>query len=179
MPSQKYGSLAMTTNLIPLSAAGVTAGTKAETLARMAGAGLPVPPGIIVPADVSGSRLEEASRELSAWAEGSAPSGLVARSSAPGEDGCSASFAGLFRSCFSGTGHDEILAAVTAVRESLTAPVVASYCTRSNIPAPASMPVLIQAALRPYASGVVAVEIARGRIGRWRIEAVHGLAEPW
>jgi pyruvate,water dikinase len=162
--------------LVPLSAATSASGGKAAALARLAAAGLPVPPGWIIPAEADGAGLETAAGRLAAWAAGAAPHGLIARSSSPGEDGRSASFAGLFTSCF--TGSDGIGEAIARVRASRTAPAVAAYARRTGLEPPTGMPVLVQPALRPYAAGVAAAEVGRGQATRWRIEAVHGLAEP-
>lgn len=162
--------------LVPLSATASESGGKAAALARLAGAGLPVPPGWIVPADVPDAELETLAGRLARWAAAAAPHGLVARSSAPGEDGRTASFAGLFSSCFTESGG--IGEAVACVRASRAAPAVAAYARRAGLSLPAGMPVLVQPALRPYAAGVAAAEIGQGQVTRWRIEAVHGLAEP-
>jgi pyruvate,water dikinase len=162
--------------LVPLAAATSESGGKAAALARLAAAGLPVPPGWIVPADVPDADLEVLAGHLAAWAAGAAPHGLIARSSAPGEDGQAASFAGLFTSCFAGS--DGIGEAIARVRASRTAPAVAAYARLSGLEPPAGMPVLVQPALRPYAAGVAAAEVDHGDVTRWRIEAVHGLAEP-
>jgi pyruvate, water dikinase len=162
--------------LIPLAAATTESGGKAAALARLAAAGLPVPPGWIVPADVPDANLGMAAGHLADWADRAAPHGLIARSSAPGEDGPTASFAGLFTSCF--TASDGIGEAITRVRASRTEPAAAAYARRAGLELPDGMPVLVQAALRPYAAGVAAAETSRGHATRWRIEAVHGIAEP-
>lgn len=162
--------------LVPLAAATSESGGKAAALARLAAAGLPVPPGWIVPADVPDADLATAAGHLAAWAAGAAPHGLIARSSAPGEDGQAASFAGLFTSCFAAS--DGIGEAIARVRASRTDPAAAAYARRAGREPPAGMPVLVQPALRPYAAGVAAAETSRGHATRWRIEAVHGIAEP-
>jgi pyruvate,water dikinase len=162
--------------LVRLAAATSESGGKAAALARLAAAGLRVPPGWIVPAEVPDTELAEAAGHLAAWAAASAPHGLIARSSAPGEDGQGASFAGLFTSCFTATGR--IGEAIARVRASRTASAIAAYAHRAGLEPPAGMPVLVQPALRPYAAGVAAAETSCGHATRWRIEAVHGLAEP-
>ena len=129
-----------------------------------------------MPASLAEADLEAAAAQLAAWAAAAAPHGVIARSSAPGEDGQAASFAGMFASRFAS--RDSIGDAVARVRASRTAPLVTAYARRAGVEPPAGMPVLVQAALRPYAAGVVAAEVERGEIARWRIEAVHGLAEP-
>jgi pyruvate,water dikinase len=162
--------------LAPLAAATSESGGKAAALARLAAAGLPVPPGWIVPADVPDADVGTAAGHLAAWAAGAAPHGLIARSSAPGEDGQAASFAGLFTSCFAAS--DGIGEAIARVRASRTEPTAAAYARRAGLEPPAGMPVLVQPALRPYAAGVAIAETSRGHATRWRIEAVHGLAQP-
>jgi len=52
------------------------------------------------------------------------------------------------------------------------------YTALRNITTPPGVAVLIQRAIRPYASGVLAAEIDHGTIHRWTLEALHGLAIP-
>ncbi|WP_316527575.1 HAD-IA family hydrolase [Kitasatospora brasiliensis] len=153
-----------------------TAGAKATALARLAAAGLPVPAGVVVPVDHPDDLLPGAVAEILTRCP--APHGLIARSSAVAEDGHSASFAGLFTSRITPAAPSALLDALRAVRASAHHPTVATYGRARGITAHPAMAVLVQAALRPVCSGVLAAEVAEGRCTRWRIEAVRGLAEP-
>ncbi|MFF0413445.1 PEP/pyruvate-binding domain-containing protein [Kitasatospora sp. NPDC004745] len=153
-----------------------TAGAKATTLARLAAAGLPVPAGIVVPVDHPDERLPAAVAEILARCP--APHGLIARSSAVAEDGATTSFAGLYTSRISPAHPQALLDAVRAVRASAHHPTATAYSQARGVTAPPRMAVLVQPALRPTCSGVLAADVTDGRCTRWRIEAVRGLAEP-
>ncbi|MEU1284504.1 PEP/pyruvate-binding domain-containing protein [Kitasatospora sp. NPDC005856] len=153
-----------------------TAGTKATTLARLAAAGLPVPAGIVIPVDHPDERLPAAVAEILARCP--APHGLIARSSAVAEDGTTASFAGLYTSRISPAHRDALLDAVRAVRASALHPTITAYSQARGVIALPRMAVLVQPALRPACSGVLAAYVTEGRCTRWRIEAIRGLAEP-
>lgn len=153
-------------------------GGKAAALAVVDAAGLAVPRSLVLPAETPDDMLESAASQILAWAANIDPFGIVARSSAPAEDGHQASFAGLLRSCFVPLDQEQIATALRTVRTSATAPAVGRYSRIVNHNIASSIAVLIQPALRPYASGVLGAELKNGQITHWRIEAVHGLAEP-
>ncbi|MFJ9446423.1 PEP/pyruvate-binding domain-containing protein [Kitasatospora sp. NPDC101235] len=153
-----------------------TAGAKAAALARLAAAALPVPAGIVVPAGHPDEQLAAAVEEILTRCP--APYGLIARSSAAAEDGPDASFAGLFTSRIAPAEPAALLDAVRAVRASAHHPTVAAYGQAMGVTGAVCMAVLVQAALRPACSGVLAAEVTSTRCTRWRIEAVRGLAEP-
>ncbi|MFF4924204.1 PEP/pyruvate-binding domain-containing protein [Kitasatospora sp. NPDC001261] len=153
-----------------------TAGAKATALARLAAAGLPVPAGVVIPAGHPEEQLAAAVREILVRCP--APYGLIARSSATDEDGRTASFAGLFTSRIAPAEPAALLDAVRAVRASAHHPTVTAYGQAMGVTGPPRIAVLVQAALRPACSGVLAADITGPRCTRWRIEAVHGLAEP-
>ncbi|MFD8749454.1 PEP/pyruvate-binding domain-containing protein [Kitasatospora sp. NPDC059577] len=152
------------------------AGAKAAALARLVAAGLPVPPGIVIPVGHPDEHLEAAAAEILARCP--APHGLIARSSAVAEDGATASFAGLFTSRISTAEPTALLDAVRAVRASAHHPTVIAYSQALAAPVLPAIAVLVQPALRPACSGVLAAEVTNSRCTRWRIEAVRGLAEP-
>ncbi|GAA4981501.1 hypothetical protein GCM10025734_01930 [Kitasatospora paranensis] len=106
------------------------------------------------------------------------PHGLIARSSAVAEDGTTASFAGLYISRISPARPDALLDAVLAVRASAHHPTVTAYSQARGVIALPRMAVLVQPALRPACSGVLAADVTDSRCARWRIEALRGLAEP-
>ncbi|MFI6883739.1 PEP/pyruvate-binding domain-containing protein [Streptosporangium canum] len=166
--------------LIPLARADdvATCGGKATALARLIAAGLPVPDGVVVPVAFPCDRLEEIITPILTWAASRAPYGLIARSSAYGEDGAYTSFAGLYASVFTPAEPAALLEAITQVRESVHASAAHHYAHVLSADSSAAMAVLIQPALRPHASGVLAAELDGKGKARWRIEAVRGLAEP-
>ncbi|NRQ32112.1 hypothetical protein HII36_09710 [Nonomuraea sp. NN258] len=164
--------------MIPLAQAADPAqhGGKAVNLARLMSAGVPVPDGIVVPAQ----RVARLARgedhgladQIALWAASQGRSGLVVRSSTPGEDGAEASFAGLFTSCFVSATPDDITRAVADVHGSVFSDLVTAYARARDVPAPDGTAVLIQPALRAAASGVLFTKWGTG----WRIEATLGLA---
>jgi pyruvate,water dikinase len=153
-------------------------GAKASTLARLAGAGVLVPDGLVVPADMSDQDLPATADTLAIWARTRAPFGLVARSSAPAEDGRRSSFAGLYTSVFTPLHTSAILEALRAVRASAANPRALAYARARHTTADLAMAVLAQPAIRPHASGVLAARIPGRQLTQWRIEAVLGLAIP-
>ncbi|MCU7827269.1 PEP/pyruvate-binding domain-containing protein [Kitasatospora sp. DSM 101779] len=152
------------------------AGAKAATLARLAAAGLPVPAGIVIPVDHPDECLPAAVAEILARCP--APRGLIARSSAVSEDGTTASFAGLYTSRISPARPEALLDAIRAVRASVHHSTVTAYSQARGVIALPRMAVLVQPALRPACSGVLAAAVTDGLCTRWRIEALRGLAEP-
>jgi pyruvate, water dikinase len=122
-------------------------GGKAAHLAALIAAGLPVPDGVVIPADLPPSRLAAAVEQALAWASPHSARGLIARSSCPAEDSAAASFAGLYLSQF------------TAAARTVTP------CE--------TMAVLVQPALRPHVAGVLMADAAAGALegGRLRPSA--------
>jgi pyruvate,water dikinase len=153
------------------------AGAKAAALGRLLHAGLPVPDSAVIPLSVADSDLPGAVGQLLTWAEQRAPYGLIARSSAPGEDGATSSFAGLYDSVITPRTPSRVLAALRRVRASVHAPAVTAYAAARGLDPDDELAVLVQPVLRPALSGVLAAQVTGGRCARWRIEAVRGLAE--
>ncbi|TWV34737.1 hypothetical protein FRZ03_28135 [Streptomyces misionensis] len=116
--------------------------------------------------------------EVLTWAECRAPSGLIARSSAPGEDGATASFAGLYTSVVTPCTAGRVLEALREVRASASSPVVAQYAAARGLAPDGELAVLVQPVLRPALAGVLAAVVRAGACVGWRIEAVRGLAGP-
>ncbi|OHV27515.1 MULTISPECIES: PEP/pyruvate-binding domain-containing protein [Pseudofrankia] len=154
-------------------------GGKAAALAALIRRGLPVPDGLVLSADLTDGQVAEAATEVLRWATSTNTfHGLVARSSAPAEDGAQASFAGLYASRFSPASSEALRDAIRDVRATAATPAIRAYAALRNITTPPGVAVLVQRAIRPYASGVLAAEIDQGTIRRWTLEAVHGLAIP-
>lgn len=154
-------------------------GAKAVQLARLAAAGLPVPDGAVIPADLPADQIATVTASTLAWAAAiRAQYGLIIRSSAPAEDGNHSSFAGLYSSYFAATRSHDVQAAIRAVRTSGSSPTVRAYAQASQIEAPSGVAVIVQAAIRAYSAGVFAGQIRDGTWHDWQIEAVHGVAAP-
>lgn len=167
------------TVLTPLAACdSARAGAKAAALGRLLQNGLPVPDSAVVPLGTTDSDLPGAVGQVLAWAEQRAPYGLIARSSAPGEDGTASSFAGLYDSVITPRTPGRVLAALRQVRACVRAPAVTAYAAARGLRPDDELAVLVQPVLRPALSGVLAAQVTGGRCVRWRIEAVRGLAEP-
>lgn len=138
-----------------------------------------MPDGILVPADLPDDQVAAVAGDVLSWAAGAgAPYGLIARSSAPSEDGAGASFAGLYASCFAAARTRDIHAAISAVRGSGCSPAVRAYAQARQVQIPSAIAVIVQAAIRPYSAGVLTGQFRHGAWDAWQIEAVHGLGAP-
>jgi phosphohistidine swiveling domain-containing protein len=184
---QEVPAMTMTTpttgGVLPLAAATDhrIAGRKAATLARLAAARFPVPPGVVVPAAV----LEEArGRELGVPADvaadlldavrgwGDVP--LAVRSSGVDEDGATASYAGLFTSVLDVRGDGALLDGVRACWRSAFDARVTSYAGSQ----PPRLAVLVQPMVAASAAGVAfTADPVTGERGWVLIDAVVGLGD--
>jgi phosphoenolpyruvate synthase/pyruvate phosphate dikinase len=126
------------------------AGRKAATLARLAAAGFPVPPGVVLPPALfeSASRERDLPAEVATalldavWAWGEVP--LAVRSSAVEEDSAEASYAGLFTTVLNVRGAAALLDAVRECWGSAFNARVTSYAGSE----PPRLAVLVQPRLR-------------------------------
>lgn len=164
--------------MTPLDAAhdGALYGGKARGLALARQAGLPVPPGFALSPDdaaavASGGlreRLEPALAEL----------GVVAvRSSALGEDGASASFAGQHATVLGCVGVDAVVAAVARVCASAEGRAALAYRARMGLSGPPRMAVVVQ---RLVDADVSAIAFSRNPVTQADelvVEATWGLGE--
>jgi pyruvate,water dikinase len=154
-------------------------GGKATALATLIRHGLPVPDGLVLPADLPDDKLASAVSTVLDWATSvDTRYGLVARSSAPAEDGPEASFAGLYTSRFTPARSEALLAAVHEVRASATTPALGAYAARHRMRPTAHLAILVQPAIRPHAAGVLAAALDAGDLRLWALDAVRGLALP-
>ncbi|MEX2446014.1 MAG: PEP/pyruvate-binding domain-containing protein [Dehalococcoidia bacterium] len=150
-------------------------GTKAATLAQLRRLEVAVPPGVILPIDVLVSvdahTLAEAVFVASRrWGGGP----LAVRSSAVGEDGRTASFAGLFTTVLGAEGVAEIELAIRRCLDAAAAAPVQAY--RGG--RPPQMAILVQPLLAPIAAGVVfTADPVTGDLGTSRVSAVVGLGD--
>ncbi len=160
-------------------------GGKGWQLARMARYGLPVPPGLAIPAFWSSARQGEFPVALAIGLrraledEGWLDLPLAVRSSAVGEDSAGASFAGIYRSHLNVIGWPAIVAAVEDVWRSLDTDHAAAYRRKRGLPEEgAAMAVLLMPLLPARASGIAfTCDPLTGRDDRLLIHAQWGLGE--
>lgn len=161
-----------------------TVGGKAWQLARLRRFGLPVPDFLVIPAEHGGWRGagEVPAGLLAALAAEIARRGwqgrpLAVRSSAVGEDGGKASFAGIYRSCLNVVGELQLAAAIQAVRASLDTPTAAAYRKKHGL-AEAAMAVVVMPMVEAQAAGIAfTCDPANGRFDRLVVHAHWGLGE--
>jgi pyruvate,water dikinase len=129
----------------------VASGHKAANLGILVSRGFPVPPGVVVPAEVPDRHLEAAVSEAISVL-GNDP--VAARSSAMAEDLEGASFAGQYETVLSIQGPSALLEAIRRVRETANDERVAVY-RRSHGPSDAEgIAVLVQRMVDSEISGV-------------------------
>lgn len=177
-------------------------GGKALGLARMCAAGLPVPPGFVVPVEFLRAFLEdnglwERARRGEPGLDEAILSGrldpsfagelrhaaaelgdrLAVRSSAIDEDGEQASFAGQYASVLGVTPGDETEAALLACWASAYGARVRSY-RRGEAGDPAGMAVIVQRVVRARCSGVMfTINPLNGSWREMTVEAAWGMGE--
>jgi pyruvate,water dikinase len=158
-------------------------GGKAARLSESLRAGLPVPPGCVWHPDFV-TRVAQgdlASQERALWESALAPfteRAVAVRSSAIGEDGAAASFAGQYTSILNIHGMDDILAAIATVWASGLTAAARQYRARMGIAGIARVAVIIQALVRAEIAGVLfTVDPLSGSCERWIVEASWGLGE--
>jgi phosphohistidine swiveling domain-containing protein len=178
-------SLTETAHLDPTQARALL-GTKAASLARLTGAGFPVPPGVVVTAaaaanwDQALARLHAVAAELG----GGRGQRFAVRSSATAEDLADASYAGQYETVLN-VGLDELPDAVRQVVDSAASARVAAYRQAHPQPAPADpsgseagMAVLVQVMVPADAAGVAfTANPLTGDRDEVVITAVRGLGE--
>ena len=177
------------------------AGGKGASLAAMTAAGLPVPPGFVLPAHVLEQSVEaarlrvlalrQAHAEAQALVRLSAPpraaitaayerlGGAVAvRSSACAEDSQAASYAGQHETFLGVRGADAVCARVVDCWASFFSERALFYRERKGSLADLGMAVVVQQMLDPVKSGVLfTVDPVHRRRDRMVVEAVFGLGE--
>jgi len=158
-------------------------GGKAARLSETLRAGLAVPRGFALHPDcvaraAQGQLLpnERAALEHSlAQFKGGA---VAVRSSAIGEDGTSASFAGQHASFLNVRGLDEILSAIASVWTSGQSEAARRYRARMSIAGEPRVAVIVQALVPAEVAGVLfTVDPISGSGERWMVEASWGLGE--
>ncbi|CAM3616319.1 PEP/pyruvate-binding domain-containing protein [Isoptericola cucumis] len=129
------------------------AGAKAATLGRLRRAGLPVPDGVVVPADadLSGAVVHDLAAALDRLGGGP----FAVRSSAADEDGAGASAAGQYDSVLGASGIDAVVAAVHACRASAAGPRATTYRAARGRTEVAGVAVLVQRMVAAHVAGVM------------------------
>ena len=152
-------------------------GGKVRGLLTLDAAGLPVPPYVVIPAKAAEGRPWRVSPEARAALEAAFPelsrppfSGVAVRSSGLVEDSPSASYAGLFLTCFAQR-PDELPELVEQVLDSAQGPVALSYGGVEALP----MAVIVQARIEARLAGVLfSADPVRARPDEAYLEAVMG-----
>lgn len=158
-------------------------GGKAARLSETLRAGLPVPPGFALHPDCVARTAqnnllpnERAALEhsLAQFKEGA----VAVRSSAIGEDGASASFAGQHATFLNVRGLDGILSAIASVWASGQTEAARRYRVRMSIAGEPRVAVIVQALVPAEVAGVLfTVDPISGSGERWIVEASWGLGE--
>jgi pyruvate,water dikinase len=154
-------------------------GGKAASLARLLGAGLPAPDGFAIDW-ATAAALDAGDRTaLAAFrAAYRGLGGLVAvRSSAVGEDGAEASFAGQHLTILGAEGESEVLAAIFEVHASSFAEHALAYRRRAGDAQEPRMGVVVQRILDPSAAGVLFTRNPVTGADERVVEAAWGLGE--
>lgn len=146
-------------------------GGKALGLAELAAAGFSVPTAFVI-ADADPDALPEAVRDRLA----AIPGRVAVRSSATGEDGAEASFAGQYESVLGVSGYDELVAAVRRCVASTTSARAAAY--QAEVGITGGMHLVVQQMVEARAAGVVfTADPASARRDVAVVDAVAGLGE--
>ncbi|RJU00322.1 pyruvate kinase [Arthrobacter frigidicola] len=170
--------------LISLAHADERCGSKAVNLAHLVRAGFDVPPGFVVLDVLSGDSWVP---ELRAALRDASAASVAVRSSALGEDGAEASFAGQLRSTLGLTEPAQVIAQVRRAARSGVSPGALAYAARMGQEPAAVVSVIVQALVPAEVAGVmftrhpvtgsheVVIEAGR-RLGEG---VVHGTMTPW
>jgi pyruvate,water dikinase len=154
---------------------GAPVGGKARGLGTLMEAGLRVPPGfVIVGARPTPNLGDEVARAYDELGRGR----VAVRSSALGEDGGAASFAGQYETVLDVEGRDEVHGAVLRCIESADSDRAASYRERRTDQRDVSMNVIVQRMINPRAAGVAfTADPVSGRRDCLIVDAVEGTGD--
>jgi pyruvate,water dikinase len=152
-------------------------GAKAARLGTAIRAGLPVPPGValdwaLVDSIASGGELGRTAEILAAVAPP-----VAVRSSAVGEDGANASFAGQHATVLNVRSEQGLLAAIRRVAASARAPEAIAYRRRMGIEGEPRMGIVVQQLVRAECAGVLFTKNPVTGKDERVIEAAWGLGE--
>ena len=155
-------------------------GGKAAALARALNAGLPVPNGFALDVEAVEAFVTDdtlALSELAPCAESTCWERWAVRSSALGEDGTSASFAGQHLTRLGIRGARALLEAVRDVHASVFSPAARAYRTRQGIAGPPQTGVILQRLIFADVAGVLFTKNPLTHTDELLIEASWGLGE--
>ena len=160
--------------LIPLSAADGRCGAKAANLGRLLRAGFDVPAGFVIGDPIGddgwGQEIESALLELGSGS-------FAVRSSAFGEDGGQASFAGQLDTTLGATTTAQVVQAVRRTALSGAGPQAIAYAARTGQAAGNVVPVIVQVMVEPQAAGVLFTRHPVSGADQVVIEAAGGLGD--
>ncbi|MBM3294791.1 MAG: hypothetical protein FJY82_09730 [Candidatus Aminicenantes bacterium] len=151
-------------------------GLKAANLARLFQAGLPVPPGFVIGPEAEA--FEAMERDILESFAALDCARVAVRSSASGEDGRSASFAGMFESSINVTAEG-LLDGIRSCLASARAPRVRRYCLLRRVdPDGLRVAVIVQAMVDgPRLSGILFTRDPTGKTGWMVLEAAPGACD--
>lgn len=159
--------------LVPLADAHARCGAKATNLRRLLRAGLAVPDGFVI----DDPRADGWEHELAPALHGLGRGPFAVRSSALGEDGSEASFAGQLHTTLNAATPAQVAAAVRRTVASGGGEEVAAYAARTGHPTRALVPVIVQVMVDPEAAGVAFTRHPVTGAGQVVIEATAGLGD--
>jgi len=149
-------------------------GGKGFRLSRLARASFPVPRGFCVTvaglAGITTGELDAALSELNTNA-------VAIRSSAVEEDGCAASFAGIYVTRLNVSRVQEMMEALAEIRHSASSAAAKAYRNRRGIHEEPRMAAVVQEFVQPITSGVLFMQDPIDGAPRVEIEASWGLGE--
>ncbi|GLY90172.1 PEP/pyruvate-binding domain-containing protein [Actinoallomurus iriomotensis] len=158
--------------VVPLADADARCGAKAANLGRLLRAGFPVPGGFVIDDPRAGGWEDELAPALRTLG----PGPFAVRSSAHGEDGSEASFAGQLHTTLNAATPARVAEAVRRVAASGGEEATA-YAARTGRPACALVPVIVQVMVDPDAAGVAFTRHPVTGARQVVIEATAGLGD--
>jgi phosphoenolpyruvate synthase/pyruvate phosphate dikinase len=132
-----------------------TTGGKGASLARLAGAGLPVPPGFHITTHAYRAFASRPDEVIEAIRDAYSGGPVAVRSSATAEDLPDLSFAGQHDTFLNVTGFDAVLDAVKTCWDSLWTDRAVAYREHNGVSSDAAMAVVVQKLVPASASGVM------------------------
>ena len=149
---------------VDLRDADASCGAKAWHLGVLLRSGLPVPEGVVVTGPVTASDLRGSPVDHLLDAP------VAVRSSAPGEDGPAASFAGLFHTRLGVRGGHDVAVAIERCATGVASDRVVAYAARRGSPLPERIPVIVQ---RMVAAEVAGVLVTRDPLSGERVTVIE------